>query len=113
MVRLTAARSRLYDKPLAAQAVIDIIDHLTGRKRLDLFIHQHADAVDIDTVLFSRLIQSQPQAGSPSAKALENDPQHLAGIISEQLRQCLPSSLCDFHVFSLRGVIIHFIEYTD
>jgi len=83
------------DEPLSAGR-LEIVDRLTGGIGADAFVHQNLDAVDLLRRQFVVwLVQSQPQAGPPSAEAFDDQSQLLAGVLSQNVFQDIPGLCAD------------------
>ncbi len=62
---------------------------------------QNQDAVHLQLfVVLLRLIQSQPQAGSASTKAIQRHPQATAGMLGQNGQQALARRIRDVHLSS-------------
>lgn len=103
------------DDEAFAGPVIHVVDHLVLGEGLDTLFHEEFDVSDLGAffILF-RLIQSQPQTGSASAKALENDANGLARALLQQFLQRRAGALGDFHGDLLVGPFdIKICEYKN
>lgn len=88
-----------------SHGVFDVVYGMPAGETADRFVHQHVESVDLAALfIFFKLIQSQAQAGPASAKALNDDPQHLAGVFLEHLLQDFLSRIGDVNHLSLLGV---------
>ena len=86
------------DDEALAGPVIHVVDHLVLGEGLDTLFHEEFDVSNLGAFFgFFRLIQSQPQAGSASAKPLKDDPNGLARAFLQQFLQRLAGALGDFH----------------
>lgn len=75
---------------------IDVIDFVAFGKRQDIFGNQQIDVIDgIDFCAFFRLIQSQSQTGTASAKPFEHDPQDLARVLFHDLFELSSCQFCN------------------
>ncbi len=71
-----------------SHGIFDIIDDLFAGEAADSRIHQDVKTIDRGNLfIVFQLIQSQTQAGSASAKALNNYPEHFARVFLEDFFQ--------------------------